>query len=76
MTHVGSRNSPDGRYTIRDDSLPHQIRLTRNARAGNGNLVELGCTCQKRMGLFDTADPGWLDKAWEAYDEHTIEETE
>ena len=73
MTHVGSRNSPDGLYTIRDDSLPHQIRLTRST---GGNVVRVSCNCGRVMGDYDTgAADYWLDQAWQAYDEHTMEET-
>ena len=75
MKKVGSFNSPDGRYTIRDDSLPHQIRLSRteNVRTA-GNVMTVTCTCGKKITTLDSADSAWLSAAWDAYDEHTMEE--
>lgn len=71
--HEGSRNGPDGRYTVRDDSLPHQIRLYQTP----GGRMAVGCTCLERhthdprKRILDTLRfPISMNEAWDIYDHH------
>lgn len=56
-------NSPDGKYTIRDDSLPHQIRL-----AKHGEFTRVRCTCLgpgEELGRIDPKESPWA--LWDAH---------
>lgn len=72
MSHVGSLNSPDGRYTVTDDTLPHQIRLYQW-----GTKTRVTCVCllglrgsnQRTTRHLATIEPH--EDPWPAYDEHT-----
>lgn len=74
MSHVGSMNSPDGRYTVADDTLPHQIRLFEW-----GTKTRVSCTCLlgvrgsnvQRTRHLATIEPH--EDPWPAYDRHVAD---
>lgn len=74
----GTFNSRDGRYTVRDDSLPHQIRLafTKNAHGGQvTNSIDVHCICSPSVTLvaIDPTDQVSKTMMWEAYAKHCRE---
>lgn len=67
-SHAGSLNA--GHFTVRDDSLPHQIRLHWPTKQNSEVIV--GCSCGRLMEFVKVGEGRWLSTAWDIYDEHTM----
>lgn len=65
----GTRNSPDGRYTIADPTLPHQIILRIPGASHRKTYIQVDCNCGE-LHAFVKQGTDSLAEAWRIYDEH------
>jgi hypothetical protein len=57
------------RVTLRDDTLPHQIRII---MAGG---IYVSCVCRTRRGMLPLGPSSSLAESWAVYDRHVAGET-